>query len=64
MVGGGCSWLTRLVVGMYRAFVVKADRHRTSDMFSKHDDGGFGAGARRLGIGIIGFREFAVLVFL
>src|SRR6185437_13858912 len=53
-----------LLVGVYRAFIVKADRHGASDVLSEDDDGGFGAGAWGLGVGIVGFGEFAVLVFL
>ena len=33
-------------------------------MFAEHDEGGFGVAARRLGIGVVGDVEFAVLVLL
>jgi hypothetical protein len=68
--GSGCHGrrrfhrFARLMVGMYRTFIVEADRHRSADILSKHDDGGFGAGARWLGVGIVRFCELAVLVFL
>lgn len=59
-VGGALRHGLWLVHG---ALWVKAHRHRASGMSAEDDDGGFGAGARRLGIRV--FRgEFAVLVDL
>jgi hypothetical protein len=49
---------------MHRAFVVKAHRHRAPNVFAEHDDGGFGAGAWRLSVGVVRFRKFAVLILI
>ena len=40
-------------VGMHWT-VVEADRHRASDVFAEHDDGGFGAWAWWLGVRVVG----------
>ena len=62
MTGGGLHCLTWLVVGVHRALIVEADGHGASNVFAKHDDGGFGAGAGRIGVRIVGVGQFAVLM--
>ena len=53
-----------LVVGVHRAFIVKANRDDSPNLLAKDDKGGFSAWAGRLGVGIVRFRKLTVLVFL
>jgi hypothetical protein len=52
--GRSLDGLAVLVVGVYRVFIVKANRHRASNVFAEYDDGGFGPWARPLCVGIVG----------
>ena len=62
--GGSAATLVQRCAGCAPGNRFSANGHRASDMFAEHDDGGFGAGARRLGVRVVGDVEFAVLVFL
>ena len=60
-VGGA---LCRDVGVMHRAIGIRANGDGFSDVPAKDDDGGFGVGAWRLGVRVVGGIELAVLMFL
>ncbi len=70
-LGRGClggRWvvgaLCRDVRVVDRTIGVRANGHGSPDVTAKHDDGGFGVWAGRLGVRVVGRVEFAVLMLL